>query len=89
MLSFLKRCREHRIKVYLAPAIKSANAYETTRILLNEGAEMIWNMSLESAYVKLLLAYGNFNDEQEIIIDFLNEDIAGEHIIPVNQVLSG
>jgi L-asparaginase len=83
MLSFLKRCREHRIKVYLAPAIKSANAYETTRALLDEGAEMIWNMSLESAYAKLLLAYGNFNVEQEII-DFLNEDIAGEHTIPVN-----
>jgi L-asparaginase len=79
LLTFIKRCREHGTKVYLAPAIKSATAYETTRALLDEGAEMIWNMSLESAYAKLLLAYGNFNDEREILA-FLKDDIAGEHI---------
>ncbi len=80
MLTFIKRCRDQNIKVYLTPAIQSDNVYETTRALLDAGAEIIWNMSLESAYVKLLLAYGNFNDEREII-DFLNDDIAGEHII--------
>ena len=80
MLKFLQRCRERGINVYLAPAIQSENAYETTRALLDAGAEIIWNMSLESAYVKLLLAYGNYNDDREII-DFLNNDIAGEHII--------
>lgn len=78
--TFIKRCRERSIKVYLAPAIKSDNAYETTRALLQTGAEMIWNMSLESAYGKLLLAYGNFQQEQQII-DFINEDIAGEHLM--------
>jgi L-asparaginase len=79
LLTFIKRCRERNIKVYLAPAIKSDNAYETTRALLQAGAEMIWNMSLESAYGKLLLAYGNFQQEQQII-DFINVDIAGEHM---------
>jgi L-asparaginase/Glu-tRNA(Gln) amidotransferase subunit D len=79
LLTFIRHCRERGIKVYLAPAVKSDNAYESTRALLDEGAEMIWNMSLESAYVKLLLAYGNFEDEQQII-DFINADIAGEHL---------
>ncbi|NOT11933.1 MAG: asparaginase [Methylococcaceae bacterium] len=79
LLNFIQRCREQGIKVYMAPAIKSDNAYESTRALINEGATMIWNMSLECAYAKLLLAYGNFNDEQEIL-DFLNEDFAGEHV---------
>jgi L-asparaginase/Glu-tRNA(Gln) amidotransferase subunit D len=79
LLTFIKRCRERGIKVYLAPAIKSENAYETTRALLEAGAEMIWNMSLESAYGKLLLAYGNFQQEQQIM-DFIKEDIAGEHV---------
>ena len=79
MLAFIRRCREQDTPIYLAPAIKSANAYETTRALLDEGAEMIWNMSLESAYAKLLLAYGNFKDEREIQA-FLKDDIAGEHI---------
>jgi len=77
--TFIRHCRERGIKVYLAPAVKSNNAYESTRELLDEGAEMIWNMSLESAYVKLLLAYGNFDDERQII-DFINDDIAGEHL---------
>lgn len=79
LLAFIKRCRERGIKVYLAPAIKSENAYESTRELLEAGAIMIWNQSLESAYAKLLLAYGNYNDERQIA-DFLNEDIAGEHV---------
>lgn len=79
LLTFIRHCRERGIQVYLAPAVKSDNAYESTRALLDEGAEMIWNMSLESAYVKLLLAYGNFEDERQII-DFINDDIAGEHL---------
>lgn len=79
LLEFIKRCGEQDIKVYLAPAIKSANAYQSTRVLIEQGAEMIWNMSIEAAYVKLMLAYGNFNDEQQIM-EFINKDIAGEHV---------
>jgi L-asparaginase len=40
---------------------------------------MIWNMSIEAAYVKLMLAYGNFSDEQQIMA-FIDRDIAGEHV---------
>ena len=40
---------------------------------------MIWNMSIEAAYVKLMLTYGNFTDESQIMA-FLDEDIAGEHV---------
>ena len=76
---FIKRCGAQNIKVYLAPAIKSANAYQSTRALIEQGAEMIWNMSIEAAYVKLILAYGNFSDEQQIMA-FIEMDIAGEHL---------
>ncbi|MGZ8162086.1 MAG: asparaginase domain-containing protein [Methylobacter sp.] len=76
---FIKRCKEGGIKVYLAPAIESNNTYQSTSTLIDEGAWIIWNMSIESAYVKLMLAYGNFSDEQEIM-DFINQDIAGEHV---------
>ena len=79
LLEFIKRCGEQDIKVYLAPAIKSANAYQSTRALIEQGAEMIWNMSIEAAYVKLMLAYGNFRDEQQIT-EFIDRDIAGEHV---------
>jgi len=79
LLEFIKRCREQNIKVYLAPAIKSVDAYQSTRALIEQGAEMIWNMSIEAAYVKLMLAYGNFSDEQQIMA-FIDMDIAGEHV---------
>ncbi len=79
LLEFIKHCGEQDIKVYLAPAIKSVDAYQSTRALIEQGAEMIWNMSIEAAYVKLILAYGNFSDEQQIMA-FINKDIAGEHV---------
>ena len=79
LLEFIKRCTMQNIKVYLAPSIKSTDAYQSTRALIDQGAEMIWNMSIEAAYVKLMLAYGNFTDEQQITA-FLDEDIAGEHV---------
>ena len=79
LLEFIKRCEKQGITVYLAPAIKSADAYQSTQALIEQGAKIIWNMSIEAAYVKLLLAYGNFDDEQEIM-DFIDADIAGEHL---------
>jgi L-asparaginase len=79
LLEFIKRCREQDINVYLSPAIKSADAYQSTRALIEQGAEMIWNMSIEAAYVKLMLAYGNLSDEQQIMA-FIDRDIAGEHV---------
>jgi L-asparaginase/Glu-tRNA(Gln) amidotransferase subunit D len=79
LVAFIKRCAEQKIKVYLAPAIKSADAYQSTRTLITEGAEMIWNMSIEAAYAKLTLAYGNFSDNQQIMA-FIDRDIAGEHV---------
>lgn len=79
LLVFIRRCLEQNKKVYLAPAIKSADAYQSTRALIEQGAEMIWNMSIEAAYVKLMLAYGNFSDEQQIM-EFIDRDIAGEHV---------
>jgi L-asparaginase/Glu-tRNA(Gln) amidotransferase subunit D len=79
LLAFIDRCRQAGVKIYLAPARKSKDAYESTRFLLDAGAEMIWNMSIEAAYAKLALAYGNFRDPQEITA-FLAADIAGEHV---------
>lgn len=79
LVEFIKRCRERHIKVYLAPSIKSADAYQSTRALIGQGAEMIWNMSIEAAYVKLMLAYGNFGDTLSIMA-FIDRDIAGEHL---------
>jgi L-asparaginase/Glu-tRNA(Gln) amidotransferase subunit D len=79
LLAFIRRCRQAGVTVYLAPARRSPDAYESTRFLLDAGVEMVWNMSIEAAYAKLALAYGNFQDSQDISA-FLAADIAGELI---------
>lgn len=79
LAEFIARCRQRNLKVYLAPAIKSESVYGSTQELLAAGAEMIWNLSLEAAYAKLLLAYGNFVDQQ-MMGNFIEQDIAWEHV---------
>jgi L-asparaginase/Glu-tRNA(Gln) amidotransferase subunit D len=79
LIAFIQRCKAENIPVYLAPAIYSEDAYQSTRQLIEHGAIMLWNLSIEAAYVKLLLAYSNFSDSQQII-EFMNMTIANEHI---------
>lgn len=79
LINFLNVCQEQGVPVFLAPAFRSPNAYQSTHDLLINGAEMIWNMSLEAAYVKLMLAAGNFDDKQKMM-HFIDLDIAREHI---------
>jgi len=79
LIEFIKQCRQRNINIYLAPALHNENIYSSTKELLSHGAEIIWNMSLEAAYPKLLLAYGNFDDTL-LIQSFLDADIAFEHI---------
>jgi L-asparaginase len=76
---FIKCCTSKGIKTYLAPAVKTDDAYQSTKILIDQGASMIWNMSIEAAYVKLMLAYGNFTNHNHIN-EFINKDIAGEFV---------
>jgi len=79
LVEFIKQCKALGIPVYLAPVCQSENAYQSTRELIEHGADLIWNMSIEAAYVKLSIAYGNFSDKQQIA-DFLEQDIAFEHV---------
>ena len=79
LISFINRCKEKKIPVFLAPALKSTQFYQSTIELTNSGAEMIWNMSIEAAYAKLLLAYGNYENSEDIMF-FLNTNFVGEQI---------
>ncbi|MCX7096850.1 MAG: asparaginase domain-containing protein [Methylococcales bacterium] len=79
LVHFINRCTALNIAVYLAPAVKSADAYHSTKALLGQGAFMLWNLSIEAAYVKLMLAYGNFRDIEQIRA-FMDKDVAGEHV---------
>lgn len=80
LVEFIKQCRVQRVTVYLAPAFKTENAYKSTRELLEHGAQMIWNISIEAAYVKLMLAYGNFS-APDAIAGFLEGDLANETVL--------
>lgn len=79
LIEFIKVCQKRNLKVYLAPGVRTDSAYASTRELLAHGAEMVWNVSLEVAYAKLMLAYGNFEDSLAIS-DFLDRDVAWEHV---------
>ena len=79
LLEFLHRCQKNGICCYLAPALKTADLYAGSCELLRHGAIVLWNMSLEVAYVKLLLGYGNFS-EPEKIAKFMFNNIALEHV---------
>jgi L-asparaginase len=77
--AFIKRCQAQNVAVYLAPILQSPNAYHSTRLLIEQGAQVLWNLSIEAAYAKLLLAYGNFSRHDDIVA-FMSADIAGEHL---------
>lgn len=76
---FIARCNAQSIDVFLAPALKAPQHYQSTIALSHQGAKIIWNMTIEAAYVKLLLAYGNFENRDDIL-HFLDDNIAGEQI---------
>ncbi len=79
LVEFSRHCLQKNVPLYLAPAIRSDSAYSSTRELLAHGATMLWSISLEAAFAKLALAYGNFQDNQKIS-EFLAANIAGEQI---------
>lgn len=79
LLHFIKHCQAENIAIYFAPILKSENAYQSTVELVESGATMLWNMSIEAAFVKLSLAYGNFTDTSTII-SFMQLNLADEKI---------
>jgi L-asparaginase len=79
LLKFIERCKMENVEIYLAPILQSENAYQSTIELEKTGATMLWNITLEAAYVKLSLAYGNFIDAKTII-SFMQQNLAGEYV---------
>lgn len=80
LVEFLLACNSKNIPVFIAPAFKSESVYQSARELLDNGAKLLANLSIEAAYVKLMLAYGNFDYDPIALLDFIDTDIAYEHI---------
>jgi len=79
LTTFVERCRQAGVPIFMAPSILSESAYGSTRELLDAGADMLWNISLESAYGKLLLAFGSF-DSAEMRTEFLQTSVNYEQL---------
>jgi L-asparaginase len=59
LLNFIARCKNENVPIYLAPALKSQDAYQSTLEFESCGAKILWNMTLESAFAWLSFMYGN------------------------------
>lgn len=79
LIHFISRCQKQNVTIYLAPALKKEAVYQSTIELVNDGAIMLWNMTIEAAFVKLSLAYGNFTD-LSAIISFMQLNLADEYV---------
>jgi L-asparaginase len=61
------------IDLYLAPFYDDVDMYSSTDFMLKAGIKTICNMSLESAYAKLLLAYSSYSGEQTFCVENVDE----------------
>ena len=79
VLRFAERCNKADIDIYAAPFDKSISPYKSTKEMVDSGIQVLEDISLESAYIKLKIAYGIWSDKSNII-DFMNKNIAFEKI---------
>lgn len=82
LLNFIDRCKQENVAVYLAPMFKLTNVYQSIIELENLDITMICNMTLEMAFVKLSLSYGNFKD-LSAIISFMQLNLADEYVFKI------
>ncbi len=77
VLKFLDRCKNQNIPVYGTSFKKSDIKYSTTYKLFENYLIPLYNISLESAYAKLCIAYNQKDIEP---IEYINKNIFFEHI---------
>ncbi|MEX2461791.1 MAG: asparaginase domain-containing protein [Paenibacillaceae bacterium] len=73
MIHFLTYCQSHDVAVYIAPLKnKAGDLYASSIRLIEAGAIPLENISLETALIKLMLAYGSF-EEHAHVLRFMQE----------------
>jgi L-asparaginase len=73
MIEFLAYCKTHDVQVYIAPLKnKSGDLYASSIQFIKAGAIPLENISVEAALVKLMLAYGSF-EEHQAVLQFMKE----------------
>lgn len=78
-LSLLKQCQKRRIDFYLCSFKKKKEIYQTSELLIANGAIPLYNISTESAYAKLLTAVNLFDNQKEQR-EFMKKNIYFEEV---------
>ncbi len=64
---FIRQCKRQNILLIMAPLKRDQNYYETTQELINLGVHFLYDISIEHALVKTMLASKNFSNHEEIL----------------------
>ncbi len=85
LLYLQKRCKMDGIDLFLSPLRASqrgslAGSYETAVDLLQNGAQPIYSLTNETAYMKLALAYSLGYEGEEVGL-FLDREVASERLV--------
>ena len=66
--TFARYCNEHGVDVYVAPIRNiSGDLYQSAKELIDSGVAPVENLSVEAALVKLMLAYGSYENKDDIL----------------------
>lgn len=82
LLRFIEQCRANGIDFYICP-IKDASAamYSSSVKLIEAGATVIENMSIEAAITKMMLAYGLYEEEKQARLFIKDVSVYYEHCV--------
>lgn len=78
-IEFANYCKEKGIDMYMTPIIDiSKDHYPSSHILVEHGVTPLANISVEAAIVKLMMAYGSYENKNEMHA-FLNRNLFFEN----------
>lgn len=85
-LTLLERCKEKSVPMYMCSFRRGTDSiYETSNIMLRNGAMPLYDMNKESAYAKLLLAVNLYGGD---INKFIHENVYHEGVVDANEIRS-
>ena len=80
ILNFAEKCKQENIDIYAAPFDTRNSPYLSTKEMVDSGIKILEDISLETAYIKLKIAYGLWNSKHDIL-DFIDSMIVFEKLI--------
>jgi L-asparaginase len=80
LFSFARKCNENGVDFYVAPFDSGMRLYSTSKKMLDMGVNFISDVSIEVAYMKLLIGYSAFEDVDERKC-FIDKNVVFEKLI--------